>query len=226
VRLVHVGVLHGLCSGFLNGLELLFLRLSLGVLEDHGGKVELLVAVDVVLLFQQTHGEILQVDEGAFLHLAALGGQTGPLLDDGVHGGTLYRFGVVGVAIFVVQLEDAQPRGPVAGEIHHGEVCAGDGGVGVHVVEQHPRNAAGQVDEVLIVLQLVFEGRVRQRAALADVVAGQQLFDVVLQVGRFFGGQLHAAAAEHRGVKGGVQHVQDGLMNDDLHGSNLISWEI
>ena len=90
--------------------------------------------------------------------------------------------------------------------------------MGVHVIEQHPRDAAGQVHEVLVVLQLVFEGRVRQGAALADVVTGQQLFDVVLQIGRFFGGRLHAAAAEHRGVEGGVQHMQDGLMNDDLHG--------
>ena len=90
--------------------------------------------------------------------------------------------------------------------------------MGVHVVEQHPRNAAGQVDEVLIVLQLVLEGGVRQRAALTNFIAGQQLFDVILQIGRFFGGQFHAVSAEHRRVKGGVQHMQDSLMNDDLHG--------
>ena len=50
----------------------------------------------------------------------------------------------------------------------------------VHIVEQDARDAAGQVDEVLVLLQLVPESRVRQGAALADVVAGQQFFDVVL----------------------------------------------
>ena len=95
--------------------------------------------------------------------------------------------------------------------------------MGVHIVEQHPGNAAGKIHKVLIVLQLIFKGRIRQRAALADVVAGQQLFDVVLQVGGFFGGHFHAAAAEHRGVQRGVQHMQDRLMNDDLHKSGLIS---
>ena len=94
---------------------------------------------------------------------------------------------------------------------------------GMHVVKQHPRNAAGQVHKVAVVFQLVAEGGVRQWAALADLVAGQQLFDVVLQVGGFFGGHFHAAAAEHRGVQRGVQHMQDRLMNDDLHKSGLIS---
>ena len=55
----------------------------------------------------------------------------------------------------------------------------------MHVVKQHPRNAAGQVHKVAVVFQLVAEGGVRQWAALADLVAGQQLFDVVLQIGGF-----------------------------------------
>ena len=68
---------------------------------------------------------------------------------------------------------------------------------------------------------------------LAQITAGQvvMLFllmgtgiaAVVLQVGGFFGGHFHAAAAEHRGVQRGVQHMQDRLMNDDLHKSGLIS---
>ena len=52
--------------------------------------------------------------------------------------------------------------------------------MGVHVIEQHPRNAAGQINEILIVLQLVPESRIRQGAALADLIAGQQLFDMIL----------------------------------------------
>ena len=128
----------------------------------------------------------------------------------------------MGVTVFVVQLQDAQPRLTIAGKIHHGKVCPGDGGVGVHIVEQHPGNAAGKVHKVLIVLQFVFKGRVRQRAALADIVAGKQLFDVVLEIGGLFGGHFHAAAAEYRRIHGGVQHVQNGLMNDDLHGSYLV----
>ena len=52
--------------------------------------------------------------------------------------------------------------------------------MGVHVIEQHPRNAAGQINEILIVFQLVPESRIRQRAALADLIAGQQLFDMIL----------------------------------------------
>jgi len=95
--------------------------------------------------------------------------------------------------------------------------------VRVHIVEQNARDAAGEVHKIVVVLQLVFKGGIRQRAALADIVAGQQLFDVVLQVGGFFGGHFHAAAAEHRGVQRGVQHMQDRLMNDDLHKSGLIS---
>ena len=89
--------------------------------------------------------------------------------------------------------------------------------MGVHVIEQHPRNAAGQINEILIVLQLVPESRIRQGAALADVVAGKQLFDVVLQIGRLFGCHLHAAAAEHGGIQRGIQNVENGLMYDDLH---------
>ena len=89
--------------------------------------------------------------------------------------------------------------------------------MGVHVIEQHPRNAAGQINEILIVFQLVPESRIRQGAALADVVAGKQLFDVVLQIGRLFGCHLHAAAAEHGGIQRGIQNVENGLMYDDLH---------
>ena len=87
----------------------------------------------------------------------------------------------------------------------------------VHIVEQHARDAAGQVDKVLVLFQLVPERRVRQGAALADVVAGKKLFDVVLEVGSLSGGQLHAAAAEHGGVQCGIQNVENGLMYDDLH---------
>ena len=86
----------------------------------------------------------------------------------------------MGVAVFIVQLEDAQPGRAVSGKIHHGQVRPGDGGVGVHVIEQYPRNAAGQINEILIVLQLVPESRIRQGAALADLIAGQQLFDMIL----------------------------------------------
>ncbi len=166
------------CSFFL-------FRLSGGVLEHHGGKVKLLVTVNIILLFQQTHGVIGQVNQCALLYLAALGRQAGALLDDGIHRGALYGFGIVGVTVFIVQLQDAQPRRTVPGKIHHGKVCPGNGGVGVHIVEQHPGNAAGKIHKVLIVLQLIFKGRVRQRAALADIVAGQQLFNVILQVGVF-----------------------------------------
>ena len=62
--------------------------------------------------------------------------QAGPLLDDGVDRRTVHALGVVGVAVFIVQLEDAQPGRAVPGEIHHGQVRPGDGGVGVHVIEQ------------------------------------------------------------------------------------------
>ena len=209
--------LHSLHGGFLNGLQLFLFRLGGSVLEHHGGKVKLLVAVNIVLLFQQPHGVIGQVYQRALLHLAALGRQAGALLDDGVHRCALHSLRIVGVAVFIVQLQDAQPRRTVPGEIHHGKVCPGDGGVSVHIVEQHPGNAAGKIHKVLIVLQFVFKGRVRQRAALADIVAGQQLFNMVLQVGVLFGGQLHGPAAEHRRIHGGIQNVQNGLMNDDLH---------
>ena len=87
----------------------------------------------------------------------------------------------------------------------------------VHIVEQDARDAAGQVDKVLVLFQLVPERRVRQGAALADVVAGKQLFDMVLQIGRLFGCHLHAAAAEHGGIQRGIQNVENGLMYDDLH---------
>ena len=97
----------------------------------------------------------------------------------------------------------------------------------MHVVEQHPGNAAGKVHKIVIVFQLIFKGGIRQRAALADIVAGKQLLDVILEVGCLFGGHFHAAAAQHRGVHGGVQHMQDSLMNNDLHGvQNLISYKI
>ena len=48
-----VVLLHSLHGGFLNGLQLFLFRLSGGVLEHHGGKVKLLVAVNIVLLFHQ-----------------------------------------------------------------------------------------------------------------------------------------------------------------------------
>jgi len=131
--------------------------------------------------------------------------------------GTVYALGVVGVAVFIVELEDAQPRLAVPGEVHHSEVGPRNGGMSVHIVEQHARDAAGQVDKVLVLFQLVPERRVRQGAALADVVAGKQLFDVVLQIGRLFGCHLHAAAAEHGGIQRGIQNVENGLMYDDLH---------
>ena len=155
--LILIGILHSLCGGLLNGLQLLFLGLGLSILEHNRGEVELLMAVDVVFLFQQAHGVVCQVDKRTLLHLAALGGQAGPLLDDGVDRGTFHGLGVVGVSVFIVQLEDAQPGRAVPGEIHHGQVSPGDGGVGVHIIEQHPRNAAGQINEILIVLQLVPE---------------------------------------------------------------------
>ena len=116
------------------------------------------MAVDVVFLFQQAHGVVCQVDKRTLLHFAALGGQAGPLLDDGVDRGTFHGLGVVGVAVFIVQLQDAQPRRTVPGKIHHGKVCPGNGGVGVHIVEQHPGNAAGKIHKVLIVFQLIFKG--------------------------------------------------------------------
>ena len=116
------------------------------------------MAVNIVLLFQQPHGVIGQVYQCALLHLAALGRQAGALLDDGVHRCALHSLRIVGVAVFIVQLQDAQPRRTVPGKIHHGKVCPGDGGVGVHIVEQHPGNAAGKIHEVLIVLQLIFKG--------------------------------------------------------------------
>ena len=90
--------------------------------------------------------------------------------------------------------------------------------MGVHIVEQHPGNAAGEVHKIVIVFQLIFKGGIRQRAALADIVAGKQLLNVILEVSSLFSGHFHAAAAQHRGVHGGVQHMQDGLMNNDLHG--------
>ena len=153
-----VVLLHSLHGGFLNGLQFFLFRLGGGVLEHHGGKIKLLVTVNIVLLFQQPHGVIGQVNQCTLLHLAALGRQAGALLDDGVHRGTLYGFRIVGVAVFVVQLQNAQPRRAVPGKIHHGKVCPGDGGVGVHIVEQHPGNAAGKIHKVLIVLQLIFKG--------------------------------------------------------------------
>ena len=203
--------------GVLNGLQLFLFRLGGGVLENDGGEIKLLVAVDVELFLQQLHGVVGQVHQCAFLHLAALGGQAGPLLDDGVDRRTVHALGVVGVAVFIVELEDAQPRLAVPGEVHHGEVGPRNGGMSVHIVEQDARDAAGQVDKVLVLFQLVPERRVRQGAALADVVAGKQLFDVVLQIGRLFGCHLHAAAAEHGGIQRGIQNVENGLMYDDLH---------
>ena len=116
------------------------------------------MAVDVVFLFQQAHGVVGQVDQCAFFYFAALGRQAGTLLDDGVDRRTVHSLGVVGVAVLVIELEDGQPRRTVAGEIHDREVCAGDGGVGVHIIEQHPRDPAGQVDEIVVLLQLIFEG--------------------------------------------------------------------
>ena len=71
-------------------------------------------------------------------------------------GGTLHILGVVGVAVFVVQLQDAQPRLAIAGKIHHGKVCPRNGGVRVHVVEQNARDAAGEVHKIVVVLQLDF----------------------------------------------------------------------
>ena len=170
--LVGVAVLHGLCGGFLNGLQLLLLRLGLGVLEHHGGEIELLVAVDVVFLFQKAHGVVRQVHKGPFLHFAALGGQAGPLLDEGVDRRAVHVLGVVGVAIFIIELQNAQPWRAVPGKIDDGQIGPRDGGVGVHIIEQHPRDAAGEVYEIVVVFQLVLEGRIRQRAALADIVAG------------------------------------------------------
>ena len=217
VGLILIVLLHGLDGGVLNGLQLFLFRLGGGVLEHYRGKVKILVAVDVELFFQQLHGVVGQVHQCAFLHLAALGGQAGPLLDDGVDRRTVYALGVVGVAVFVVQLQDAQPRLTIAGKIHHGKVCPRNGGVRVHVVEQNARDAAGEVHKIVVVLQLVFKGGIRQRAALADIVAGKQLFDVVLQIGRLFGCHPHAAAAEHGGIQRGIQNVENGLMYDDLH---------
>ena len=132
-------------------------------------------------LFQQAHGIVRQVDERTLLHLAALGGQAGPLLDDGVDRGTFHGLGVVGVAVFIVQLEDAQPGRAVPGEIHHGQVRPGDGGVGVHVIEQYPRNAAGQINEIPDCAP-ARSGKAEsgRGAALADLIAGQQLFDMIL----------------------------------------------
>ena len=215
--LILIVLLHSLDGGVLNGLQLFLFRLGGGVLENDGGEVKLLVAVDVELFLQQLHGVVGQVHQCAFLHLAALGGQAGPLLDNGVDRRTVYALGVVGVAVFIVELEDAQPRLAVPGEVHHSEVGPRNGGMSVHIVEQHARDAAGQVDKVLVLFQLVPERRVRQGAALADVVAGKQLFDVVLQIGRLFGCHLHAAAAEHGGIQRGIQNVENGLMYDDLH---------
>ena len=63
VGLILVGVHHGLRSGFLDGFQLFLFRLGLGVLEHDRRKVELLVAVDVVFLFQQAHGVVRQVNK-------------------------------------------------------------------------------------------------------------------------------------------------------------------
>ena len=72
--LILIVLLHGLDGGVLNGLQLFLFRLGGGVLENDGGKIKLLVAVDVELFLQQLHGVVGQVHQCAFLHLAALGG--------------------------------------------------------------------------------------------------------------------------------------------------------
>ena len=83
---------------------------------------------------------------------------------------------MVGVAGAVVELEHAVERHAVGGKVHDGQIARRDGLILQHLLKDDARNAAGQVDEILILRHLRGKSGVRQEPAVLYLVAGERAF--------------------------------------------------
>ena len=123
----------------------------------------------------------------------------------------------MGVAGAVVQLQHAVERYAVGGEIYHGQITGRDGLILEHLLKNDARDAAGQVDEILILRHLLRKGGVWQEPAVLDLIAGKGALKgggvILVQVGV----HVHGAVRQHRLRCAGVQQMQHDLIDLDFH---------
>ena len=110
---------------------------------------------------------------------------------------------MVGVAGAVVELEHAIERHAVGGKVHDGQIARRDGLILQHLLKDDARNAAGQVDEILILRHLRGKSGVRQEPAVLYFVAGSV--------------HVHGAVRQNRLLCTGVQQMQNDLIDFDFH---------
>ena len=124
---------------------------------------------------------------------------------------------MVGVAGAVVELEHAVERHAVGGKVHDGQIARRDGLILQHLLKDDARNAAGQVDEILILRHLLRKGGVGQELAVLDLIAGKGALKgggiILVQVGV----HVHGAVRQHRLRCAGVQQMQNDLIDFDFH---------
>ena len=86
-----------------------------------------------------------------------------------------------------------------------------------HLLKNHARNAAGQVDEIVVLRHFGGKGRIGQKAAVLDLVAGKGALKgggvVFVQVGV----HIHGAVRQNRLRRAGVEQVQHDLVEFEFH---------
>ena len=211
-----VGLLHGGHGGLADGLELGFLLQSLRAAEHAGGQVKVLPVVQRELLLDQTHRAVGAVNERGFVGLGRAGQQRA-LRHHAAEPAIAHQLGVVGVAGAVVELEHAVERHAVGGKVHDGQIARRDGLILQHLLKDDARNAAGQVDEILILRHLRGKSGVRQEPAVLYLVAGERAFKrggvILVQVSV----HVHGAVRQNRLRCAGVQQMQNDLIDFDFH---------
>ena len=211
-----VGLLHGGYGCFAYSLELRLLLQGLSTAENAGRKIVALFVIHREFFLDQPHRAVGAVDEGRLVRLGGAG-QQGALRHHAAEPAVAQQLGMVGVAGAVVQLQHAVERYAIGDEIHHGQITGRDGLILEHLLKDDARDAAGQVDEILILRHLLRKGGVGQEPAVLDLIAGKGALKgggiILVQVGV----HVHGAVRQHRLRCAGVQQMQHDLIDLDFH---------
>ena len=220
-----VGLLHGGNGGFADSFQLRLLLHGLGAAEDAGGEVVVFFIVQREFFLNQAYCAVGAVDERGLVGLRCAGQQCA-LGHHAAEPAVAHHLGVVGVAGAVVQLQHAVERHAVGGEIHDGQIARRDGLILQHLLKDDARDAAGQVDEILILRHLLRKSGVRQETAVFHLVAGERAFQrggvIFVQVGV----HVHGAVGQHRLRCAGVEQMQHDLIDLDFHCVCSFGWDV
>ena len=128
----------------------------------------------------------------------------------------------MGVAGAVIELEHRVIGHAVRRAVRHGQVAGGNARILEQLLKDHPRNAAGEVDKIIVVLHFLQKGGVRQKPAVPAVVTGKGFLNAGGKIFVKVGVQLHGPIGEHRLGSTRVQQMENDLIQFDVHGKGSL----